>query len=132
VEIKSIIRAKGGTAEREVQLSDVVIHDIRTFPLFLPDKRWIKVVARYHEDLGLLLGSVRANLELPSELFVPDLWDTSRKLPAQERAMMLDMWSLGHDLARGVGYTPADPADCLRNGVGGTVYLKPSAEKGKS
>ena len=68
--IESIVRAKGGTAEREVQVSDIVIHDIRTSPLFLPDERWITTVKRYYEDLGLLLGSVRANLEVPSEFFV--------------------------------------------------------------
>jgi hypothetical protein len=104
--IKSIVRAKGGTAEREVQVSDVVIYDIRTSPLFLPDERWIYAVERYYEDLGLLLGTVRADLDLPAEFFVPDLWDAAIKLPAQEREMMLDMWHLGHDLAKGVGYRP--------------------------
>jgi hypothetical protein len=122
--IRSIIRAKGGTDEREVQVADIVIHDIRASPLFLPDERWIAAVARYYEDLGLLVGAVRADLDLPSEFFVPDLWDTAIKLPAQERAMMLDMWYLGHDLADAVGYTRAGPADFIRNGVGGTVYLR--------
>ena len=122
--IKTIIRAKGGTAEREVPVSDIEIYDIRTSPLFLPDERWIVAVERYYEDLGLLLGAVRADLELPAEFFVPDLWDTGIKLPAEERGMMLDMWHLGHDLAEGVGYTRAEPADFIRNGVGGTVYLR--------
>jgi len=122
--VKSIVRAKGGTLEREVQVSDIVIHDIRTSPLFLPDERWIHAVQRYYEDLGLLLGAVRAGLDLPTEFFVPDLWHTSMMLPAQERQMMLDMWLLGHDLAQGVGYSKADPGDFIRNGVGGTVYVR--------
>jgi hypothetical protein len=124
VAIKSIVRAKGGTAERKVPVSDIVIHDIRSSPLFLPDERWIKAVVRYYEDLGVLLAAVRADLELPSEFFVPDLWDTAIKLPTQEREMMLDMWHLGHDLARGVGYGLADVTDFVRNGVGGTVYIR--------
>jgi len=122
--IKSIIRAKGGRDEREVQIADIVIHDIRSSPLFLPDERWIKAVERYHEDLGILLGCVRAGLELPKEFFVPDLWDTSTKLPAEEREMMVDMWHLGHDLATGVGYHSADATDFIRNGVGGTVFIR--------
>jgi len=44
--IKSMTRAKGGMAEREVQLSDIVIQDIRTSPWFLPDERWIPAVER--------------------------------------------------------------------------------------
>jgi hypothetical protein len=120
--ITSIIRSKGGTGEREVQIADIVIRDIRTSPLFLPDERWINAVARYYEDLVLLLGAVRACLELPDEFFVPDLWDTSTKLPPQERKEMRDMWHLGHDLARGVGYEVRNPADFIRNEVGGTVF----------
>jgi len=121
--IKSIIRAKGGTAEREVRLSEIVIPDVRALPLFLPDERWIGAVARYYEDLGLLLGTARAGLPLPREFFVPDFWDTSIKLPSQDREIMLDVWHLGHDLARGLGYKPTDSDDFIRNGVGGTVYV---------
>ena len=121
--IKSIIRAKGGTRERDVRVSDIVIYDIRSSPLFLPDRRWIPAVERYYEDLGLLLGAVRADLDLPTEFFVPDLWDTSIRLPAEEREMMYDMWLLGGDLAKGVGYRPGDPGDFIRNEVGGTVYV---------
>src|SRR4029077_6504943 len=87
--IKSIIRAKGGTREREVRVSDIVIYDIRSSPLFLPDERWIPAVERYYEDLGLLLGAVRADLDLPAEFFVPDLWDTSIRLPGEEREMCM-------------------------------------------
>ena len=122
--IKSIIRSKGGTEEREIQLSDIVIVDIRTSPLFLPDERWIGAVARYYEDLALLLAAARAGLELPAEFFVPDLWDTSTKLPDEEGEMMCDMWHLGHDLARGLGYEVRDPIDFIQNGVGGSVYLR--------
>jgi hypothetical protein len=121
--IKSIMRAKGGSAEREVRVADIVVHDIRSSPLFLPDVRWIYAVEHYYEDLGLLLGAVRADLDLPAEFFVPDLWDTALRLPAQERELMLDMWHLGHDLARGVGYRPGDPGDFIRHDVGGAVYV---------
>jgi hypothetical protein len=81
-------------------------------------------VARYYEDLQLLLAVVRAGLELPEEFFVPDLWDTSIKLPPQEREEMCDMWHLGHDLARGVGYSAKSSDDFIRNGVGGTVFVR--------
>ena len=121
--IKSIIRAKGGTQEREVQISDIVIYDIRSSPLFLPDERWIPAVERYYED-RLLLGAIRAELALLREFFVPDLWDTGIKLPAEEREMMLDMWHLGHDLAQAVGYRETDRGDFIRNGVGGRVYTR--------
>jgi len=69
--IESIIRAKGGTAEHEVRIENIVIHDIRTSPLFLPDERWIGAVARYYDDLVALLAAVRADKELPEEFFVP-------------------------------------------------------------
>ena len=55
---------------------------------------------------------------------MPDLWDTSLHLPKQEREMMLEVWHLGHDLARGIGYEISDPVDFIRNEVGGTVYRR--------
>lgn len=122
--IRSITRAKGGTAEREVNIDDIKLHDVRSSPLFLPDERWIKAVSVYHDDLRLLLAAVRQDLDLPDEFFVPDLWDTAIKLPGEEREAMLDMWYLGHDLARAVGYTRAHDNDDVRNGVGGAVYVR--------
>jgi hypothetical protein len=128
--IKSIIRSPEGRARREVKVSDIVIHDIRASPLFLPDKRWIAATARYYEDLSLLLAAVRADLELPGEFFVPDLWDTAIKLPAQERDAMLDVWGLGYDLAQAVGYTRAEAGDIFRNDVAGAVFVRvPSANE---
>jgi hypothetical protein len=123
--LKKIVRAKGGTREREVHIADIVVPDVRSSPLFLPDERWISAVARYYDDLTSLLTAIREDRQLPREFFVPDLWDTSLRLPNEEREMMRDMWGLGHDLARGVGYEDGDPADFIRNGVGGTVYVRP-------
>ena len=124
--VKSIMRAKGGTAEREVSIADIVIYDVRAFPLFLPDERWIGAVSHYYDDLVGLLAAVRADGKLPEEFFVPDLWHTSILLPLQEREMMLDMWHLGHDLAAGIGYESYYPEDFIRNNVGGTVFRKSS------
>lgn len=126
--IESIIRAKGGTGRREVRIESIVIHDIRTSPLFLPDERWIGAVARYHDDLVALLEAVREDTELPEEFFVPDLFHTAILLRKEEREMMLDMWHLGHDLAIGAGYESGDPMDFIRNDVGGTVFVR--AERG--
>lgn len=122
--ITSIIRAPRGTNRREVQLADIVVPDVRSSPLFLPDKRWIAAVSRYFVDLNLLLASARAGLTLPAEFFVPDLYDTATKLRAEEKEMMLDMWHLGGDLAEGLGYS----ADYSRSqetvdGVGGTHFV---------
>ena len=102
--VKSIIRAKGAAGEREVGIADIVIYDVRACPLFLPDERWIGAVSHYYDDLVALLATVRADGKLPQEFFVPDLWHTSILLPMQEHEMMLDMWHLGHDLAKGIGY----------------------------
>ncbi len=129
--VKSIIRAKGGTGEREVSIADIVIYDVRACPLFLPDERWIGAVSRYYDDLVALLAAVRADGKLPEEFFVPDLWHTSILLPTQEREMMLDMWHLGHDLAEGVGYEICCPVDFIRNNVGGAVFRKSSPVVGK-
>ena len=126
--IKSIIRAKGGTAEREVRIENIVIHDIRVSPLFLPDERWIGAVARYYDDLVALLEAVREDMELPEEFFVPDLFHTAILLRKEERDMMLDMWHLGHDLAAGAGYENRDPMDFIRNDVGGTVFVRAERE----
>jgi hypothetical protein len=125
--ITSITRANGGTRQREVAVSDIVVADVRCSPLFLPDERWISAVSRYYDDLSALLSRVREDAGLPAEFFVPDLWDTANKLPGEERELMLDMWLLGHDLARGVGYTRTDTQDDVRNGVGGSVYVRTSA-----
>jgi hypothetical protein len=122
--IESIIRAKGGTEEREVRIENIVIHDIRTSPLFLPDERWIGAVARYYDDLVALLEAVREDMEFPEEFFVPDLFHTGIRLPKEEREMMLDMWHLGHDLAIGADYESGDVMDFLRNDVGGTVFVR--------
>jgi hypothetical protein len=123
--ITSIVRAMGGDSLREVQLSEIKILDFRVFPLFLPDERWIKAVAVYYEELSLFLASVRLDLHLPEEFFVPDLWDIVTKLPAQESEMLRDVWSLGHDLASSAGWKRAvTEVPLTRNGVGGTIYIK--------
>ena len=122
--IESIIRANGGTAEREVRIENIMIHDIRTSPLFLPDERWIGAVVRYYDDLVALLEAVREDMEIPEEFFVPDLLHTAIRLSKEEREMMLDMWHLGHDLAIGAGYESGDPMDVIRNDVGGTVFVR--------
>lgn len=121
--IQSIIRAKGGTAEREVRIDDIVICDIRSSPLFLADQRWIGVVARYYGDLVALLTAVREDGELPEEFFVPDLWSTVTGLPTEESEMVQDVWTLGHDLAKGVGYKASGKAGFVRNEAAGTVYV---------
>jgi hypothetical protein len=122
--IESIVRARHGTGRREVRISEIVVHDIRTFPLFLPDERWIAATARYYDDLVGFLDAVRADRELPAEFFVPDLWDTAVKLPHTERELMLDVWQLGHDLARELGYDSSHDQTPVRNEVGGTVYVR--------
>lgn len=122
--VTSIIRAKNGTKRREVSISDITIADVRSYTLFLPDKRWILAVARYHEDLSMLLAAVKAGYDLPMEFFVPDLWDTASKLPPAEYEQMLDVWLLGGDLAEGLGYVRGGIRDFIRNGVGGTVYVR--------
>ena len=122
--IRGIIRAKGGTAQREVLIADITVADVRCSPLFLPDERWIAAVSRYYDDLCALLDAVRADAELPIEFFVPDLWSTANKLPGEEKELMLDVWHLGHDLAEGVGYSPSDSPDDVRNCVGGTVFVR--------
>jgi hypothetical protein len=122
--VTSIIRAKGGIAERQVAITDITIADVRSFTLFLPDERWIGAMARYHEDLSMLLAAIKADYALPEEFFVPDLWDTAMKLPSGERELMIDVWTLGKDLADAVGYVRGDMADFIRNGVGGTVYVR--------
>ena len=122
---ESITRFKRGTAECQVRLSDLVIHDIRSYTLFLPGKRWVVATARFHEDLGLLLAAARAGLDLPAEFFVPNLWGTATKLPPGEHEQMFDMLLLGHDLAAGLGYKRVyETCDSVRNGVGGTVYVR--------
>lgn len=121
---KKIVRARGGTREREVDIADIIVPEVRSSPLFLPDKRWIGAVARYYDDVTGLLAAIREDCQLPKEFFVPDLWDTSFRLPKEEREMMLDIWELGHALARSVGYGHADPTDFIRNRVGGTVYTR--------
>lgn len=123
--IKSIIRAKGGDEQRVLHLADVLIPDIRVFPLFLGDERWLTAVARYYEELSMLLAAVRSNIDLPEEFFVPDLWDVSTKLPAQESELLREVWSLGHDLACSTGYRRSvAEMPCTRNGIGGTMYLR--------
>lgn len=123
--ITRIVRAQGGDDERELHLADIKIPDIRVFALFLRDERWVTAVATYFEELNMLLAAVRSNIDLPEEFFVPDLWDVSTKLPAQESEMVRDTWSLGHDLACATGYRrSAAEMPWARNGIGGTIYLK--------
>jgi len=115
----------GGDSLREVRLSEIKILDFRVFPLFLPDERWIKAVAVYYEELTLFLASVRLDLHLPEEFFVPDLWDIVTKLPAQESEILRDVWYLGHDLASSAGWKRAvTEVPLTRNAVGGTIYIK--------
>jgi hypothetical protein len=123
--IKSIVRAKGGEAKRELPLAEIMIPDFRVFALFLADARWIAAVARYYKEVSMLLAAVRSNLDLPEEFFVPDLWDISTKLPAQESELLRDTWSLGDDLACSTGYRRSiGEITFMRNGLGGTLYVR--------
>src|SRR5689334_21365013 len=101
--VTSITRAKGGTAEREVPLSEIEIRDIRTALLFAPGPDWMPAVERYHDALVSLLEKALADAELPERFFVPDLWHHGIELRPEEQGMVVDMWSLGHDLAKGLG-----------------------------
>ena len=124
--VTSVVRARGGTAERTVQLSDIVIYDFRTAFLFAPGPDWMEIVEQYYEDLGMLLGAARAQLKLPEEFFVPDLWHHSIQLRPEEGEAAIDMWSLGHDLAKGLGYKRGIRMDRNSNQVIGAIYVLPS------
>jgi hypothetical protein len=58
--VKTIIRAKGGTAEREVRIADIVIHDVRAFPLFLtvPETRFHKEARHENPFDGAIFSPV--------------------------------------------------------------------------
>lgn len=132
--MKTVVLNQGGTRERVVPLSEIQIIDIRPLALFVPRPDWVSAILNYYPDLVNFLDVLLRGKSLPRQFFVPDLWHPSRVLPKQEREMLLEMWGLGHDLARNAGcrQNPASPlgskhGDFYRD-VQGSIYL-PSREE---
>lgn len=103
---KTIVRAKGGTAERVVPVEEITIPEIEVLTLLLSSPRMAAKTLALFDALHALLEANNKGCAFPSEIFIPDLWHEMQKLPKEEYEALHDFWGLAHDLVNGMGYKP--------------------------
>ena len=121
---RSIVRVQNGYSRRLVQIKDIVVPDVRTLGLFFEEPEWSELLSTLYNDLVDLLYRIEIGTQLPSELFIPNVWSIALELPEEECEMLLDFWRLGHDLAIETAYDAQEGAAEFRHGVLGTLYRK--------
>jgi hypothetical protein len=119
---ESIIRSRGGTAEREIQIGDLVVPDVSSSTAIMLNAERTDIY-RLYDDVTTLLNAVRSGTNMPDKIFVPDLWHTAIKLPPREQEVVLDLWHLGHDLAKETEYELDSAQDKATNGFG-SLYVR--------
>ncbi|MDB5345952.1 MAG: WD-repeat protein [Schlesneria sp.] len=125
---ESIVRARGGTAEREIKIGDLVVPDVRssTAIMYNADRNEIY---RLYDDVTTLLNAIRSGTKMPDKIFVPDLWHTAIKMPPYEQEVVLDLWALGHDLVGETEYELDYSPGRATNGFGSLYVRTPNSVK---
>ena len=121
---RSIVRSQYGYSRQLVQIKDIVVPDVRVLGLFFEGKETSELLSRMFDDLSDVLERIVTGSQLPSELFIPNLWQVALELPEEECELLLDFWRLGHDLATETAYDAQEGVVKFHNGVVGTLYRK--------
>lgn len=123
--IQTIVRSLGGTDERTVLLSEIVVPDVPMISTNVIDKRWIDAAAKLKVDLIQILAALREANPISCDLFVPNYWKAAIELPTVQQEPMLDLWHLAHDLGKSVFVVDHDTWRVERDGVPGMLYHCP-------
>jgi hypothetical protein len=127
MKFESIIRSRGGTAEREIKIGDLVVPDVSSSNAILFHVHRTDVY-RLYDDVTTLLNSIRSGANMPDEIFVPDLWHAAIKMPPEEQEVVLDLWRLAHDLANETEYELDTSRGKAVSVVGGSLYVRRAAK----
>jgi len=127
MKIKYIVRARGGTSERRVAVSEILVPDVRS-SMAIQFRQDRANIYRLFDDLTALLDVVRRGAELPNNFYVPDLWHSALSMPPKEEELVLELWQLSHDLAREIGFIQIGQSDKAIQQDFGSLYLKQAPE----
>ena len=123
--IQTIVRSLGGTDERTVLVSEIVVPDVPFISTNVIDKRWIDAAAKLKAALIQILAALRDGNPISCDLFVPNYWKAAIELPTEQEEPMLELWHLAHDLGRAVFVVEQDIWRVERDGVPGMLYHRP-------
>jgi hypothetical protein len=105
--VETIVRHPDGTARHEVGVREVTVPDIRGLAACYPDQAWADEMWRFYHALCRLLFAARVDGDYPQDFFVPDLWHPAHRYLKGDCDLILSAWTLGHDLAKSLGYRAA-------------------------
>lgn len=118
------MRVQNGFSRQLVHIKDIIIPDVRTLGLFFEEKEWSDLLTMMYHDLEDLLYRIQLGVQLPNEIFIPNVWCIALELPEEECEILLDFWRLGHDLAVETAYDLTEDSIEFRHGVLGALYRK--------
>ena len=120
--IHTIIRSQGGTKERIVHLSDIVVPDVPAMSTNDINEQWIASASKLRSDLIQILAALHDGTPMPMDLFVPNYWKAAIDLPSAQEAPMLELWHLAHDIGKAAFVVQYDNWRVDRDGVPGMLY----------
>jgi hypothetical protein len=123
--IQTIVRSLGGTDERTVLLSEIVVPDVPLISRNVIDTKWLDAAARLKVALIQILAALREETPISCDLFVPNYWKAAIELPTEQQEPMLDLWHLAHDVGKAVFVVDYDKWHVERDGVRGMLYHRP-------
>jgi hypothetical protein len=119
---RTIVRSRGGTAERTVSVRDILIPDVPELTTDQIEELWIKSAYQLHADVTRLVGELCDGREPSTDLFIPNYWKAASRLPNKTGLPLLELWHLGHDLGKETMRTDLERFRVTRMGVPGMQY----------
>ncbi len=126
IEERTIVRHRGGTAERTVRLSEIAVPDVPDLSVGHIELVWIKSAHQLHADVARLLTELCTVGKPSRDLFIPNYWKAAMRLPEKQRAPLLELWHLAHDLGNETMRLDYNRFREDRSGVSGMVYYTSS------
>ena len=122
--IQTIVRSLGGTDERIVLISEIVVPDVPKTSTNVIDKRWIHAAKELKAELIEILAALRDGNPISCDLFVPNYWKAVIELPIEQQEPLLELWHLAHDLGKAVFAVEHDTWRVEQDGVPGMLYRR--------
>ena len=122
---QTIVRSLGGTDERIVLVSEIVVPDVPYTSTNVIDKRWIDAATKLKAELIEILAALRDGNPISFDLFVPNYWKALIELPTEQEEPMLELWHLAHDLGKAVFAVEHNTWRVEQDGVPGMLYHRP-------
>lgn len=120
--LETIVRSRGGTAQRVVHIRDIVVPEVPEVQQVLFNQNWLLSAKALQTDLAILAGELCAGHAPSRDLFVPNYWKDLRALPRVQRELLEELWHLAHDLGKEILIYDHNRWRVVKDGVPGMIY----------